>query len=207
MDYKAILDSWIGNTCQESPSLWYQCVALSKQFAKDIWNPIKWFSGSALKGWQTWSPFDDKWERVTYEKWKVPKLGDIFFLDKTSKNPYGHTWVVYEWSTPETMVVVEQNAGTGNGDGKGGNAITKRSYGYNTSRGRVLWWFTLKTNLWNTMSEQKSSENVSKFKEIYIQERPRGYEPIFSDLSGIEIATISDIKYLIEIANIRSSKK
>jgi len=36
------------------------------------------------------------------------------------------------------MVVVEQNAGTGNGDGKGGNAITKRSYGYNTSRGRVL---------------------------------------------------------------------
>jgi len=57
------------------------------------------------------------------------------------------------------------------------------------------------------MSEQKSSENVSKFKEVYIQERPRGYEPIFSDLSGSEIATISDIKYLIEIANIRSSKK
>ena len=77
MDYKAILDSWIGNTCQESSSLWYQCVALSKQFAKDIWNPIKWFSGSALKWWQTWSPFDDEWERVTYEKWKVPKLGEI----------------------------------------------------------------------------------------------------------------------------------
>ncbi|HNG97292.1 MAG TPA: CHAP domain-containing protein, partial [Candidatus Absconditabacterales bacterium] len=158
---------------------------------------------SALKGWQTGSPFDDKWERVTYEKGKVPKLGDIFFLDKTSKNPYGHTGVIYEGSTPETMVVVEQNAGTGNGDGKGGNAITKRSYGYNTSRGRVLGWFTLKTNLGNMQTEQ----TVSKFKEIYIQERPRGYEPIFSDLSGIEIATISDIKYLIEIANIRSSKK
>lgn len=57
------------------------------------------------------------------------------------------------------------------------------------------------------MSEQKSSENVSKFKEVYIRERPRGYEPLFSDLSGSEIATISDIKYLIEIANIRSSKK
>ena len=53
----------------------------------------------------------------------------------------------------------------------------------------------------------QTEQTVSKFKEVYIQERPRGYEPIFSDLSGSEIATISDIKYLIEIANIRSSKK
>jgi hypothetical protein len=47
---------------------------------------------------------------------------------------------------------------------------------------------------------------TSQFKQTYIQERPVGYKPIFTDLAGNQPATISDVKYLIEIANIRKTK-
>lgn len=47
----------------------------------------------------------------------------------------------------------------------------------------------------------ETNEKVSKYKQIYIQERPPRYKPIFSDYKED-----GDTKYLIEIANIRTSK-
>ena len=46
----------------------------------------------------------------------------------------------------------------------------------------------------------------SKFKPIFDEEAKKGYTPIFSTHDDATPATIGDIKYLIEIANIRTSK-
>lgn len=46
----------------------------------------------------------------------------------------------------------------------------------------------------------------SKFKEIYEKERTENYTPIFSTHDDPTPATIGDIKYLIEISNIRSPR-
>jgi len=50
----------------------------------------------------------------------------------------------------------------------------------------------------------------SSFKSVYEDEKKKyriekkeAYEPIFSDLTGEKPATISDVKYLIEISRMR----
>ncbi len=57
----------------------------------------------------------------------------------------------------------------------------------------------------NNLMEDNST--VSEHKQVYIQERPPGYKPTFTDFSGSKPATISDVKYLIEINNIRNAKQ
>ena len=47
----------------------------------------------------------------------------------------------------------------------------------------------------------------SKFKSVYEKELSANYTPIFSTHDDPTPATIGDIKYLIEIAEIRKSKK
>ena len=46
----------------------------------------------------------------------------------------------------------------------------------------------------------------SKFKAVYEKELTAWYAPIYSTHDDPTPATIGDIKYLIEIANIRTSK-
>jgi hypothetical protein len=43
----------------------------------------------------------------------------------------------------------------------------------------------------------------SKFKAIYEKERPTNYTPLFLEHDDATPATVGDIKYLLEIANIR----
>lgn len=126
-----------------------QCVDWSRQFAKDMWNPIWTFWGSALNGWLTGKPFiGTKWERVVNTVTAVPKEWDIVFLNKTPSNPYGHVAVAWEGCTGSKLILIEQNAGTWNGDGKGGNKITQREIKYNDpKRGICLGWYTLKSPL------------------------------------------------------------
>lgn len=197
----ATLKEWIGKVVDYDKAYGYQCVDLARQHAKDMWNPIWTFSGSALNGWLTGSPFiGTKWERVTNTTTAIPKEGDIVFLDKTESNPYGHVAVAGEGCTGSKLVLIEQNAGNGNGDGKNGNKITMRAIKYNDpKRGNCLGWYTLKTR-----SELPIDNTTqSKFKAIYEKERTTNYTPIFSEHDDATPATVGDIKYLLEIANIR----
>ena len=65
------------------------------------------------------------------------------FFKATPKNKWGHVTVAWTGSNADYVTIVEQNAGSGNGDGQGSNAIkiTKTSY-VNGSRGDVAGWFT-----------------------------------------------------------------
>ena len=203
----ATLKEWIGKIVDYDKAYWFQCVDLARQHAKDMWNTIWTFSWSALNGWLTGSPFVwTKWERVTNTTTAIPKEWDIVFLDKTASNPYWHVAVAGEGCTGSKLVLIEQNAGNGNGDGKNGNKITMRAIKYNDpKRGVCLGWYTLKTPKANETSSELSTDNTtqSKFKAIYEKERPTNYTPIFSEHDDPTPATIGDIKYLLEIANIR----
>ena len=197
----ATLKNWIGKIVDYDKVYWYQCVDFCRQFAKDMWNPIWTFWGSALNGWLTGKPFiGTKWERVVNTVTAVPKEWDIVFLNKTPSNHYGHVAVAGEGCTGSKLVLIEQNAGTGNGDGKNGNKITMRAIKYNDpKRGICLGWYTLKTIA--PLPEDNTTQ--SKFKAIYEKERPINHNPIFSQLDDPTPATVGDIKYLLEIANIR----
>ena len=145
----ATIKKWLGLTVDYDKVYWYQCVDFARQHAKDMWNPIGTFWGSALNGWLTGKPFiGTKWERVVNTVTAVPKEWDIVFLNKTPSNPYGHVAVAGEGCTGSKLVLIEQNAGTGNGDGKNGNKVTLREIKYNDpKRGICLGWYTLKSPL------------------------------------------------------------
>ena len=81
-----------------------------------------------------------------------------------------------------------------------------RAIKYNDpKRGVCLGWYTLKTPKANETSSDLATDNTtqSKFKAVYEKERPTNYTPIFSQLDDATPATVGDIKYLLEIANIR----
>jgi hypothetical protein len=62
-----------------------------------------------------------------------------------------------------------------------------------------LGWYTLKT------SSELPTDNTtqSKFKAIYEKEKSQDYVPLYSEHDDATPATVGDIKYLLEIANIR----
>lgn len=200
MLHNDVISKYLWTKVDYDGSYGYQCTDWSRQYCKETGNEIGNFSWSALNWWTTWSPFDEKWQRVSLDPKNPPKEGSVIFFDKTKSNPYGHVAVV-DSSNSAGVCFIEQNAGNGNGDGKWSNAIKRTSLSYSdTTRGKILWWFTLKNQSMETEAK------VSEFKQVYIQERPRDYKPRFTDFSGSKPATISDVKYLIEIARMRESK-
>ena len=80
-----------------------------------------------------------------------------------------------------------------------------RAIKYNDpKRGVCLGWYTLKTPQANETSSELPTDNTtqSKFKAVYDREKGN-ITPIFSEHDDPTPATIGDIKYLLEIANIR----
>lgn len=125
----------------------------------------------------------------------IPKPGDIIFLDKTPNNPYGHTAIALAGCTGSKLVILEQNAGTGNGDGKGNNKTRIAEIKYNDkARGICLGWYSI------------SGLNDSAFKNMVMEEVEKGYTVRFEDFDDKTIATLGDVKALIEIYNIRTIK-
>lgn len=207
MTTKEIFDKWIGKKVDYDGSYWFQCTDWSRQFAQEVWLPIKWFSWSALKWWETASPFvGTEWVRVENTPNAVPTNGSIIFFDKTTTNPYGHVAVV-DSANAGSIILVEQNAGSGNGNGIGANAITRRTVGYiaRAWRGKCLGWYTMPVKKQDPVIKEDNTTQ-SKFKEVYEKELTPNYTPIFSIHDDPTPATIGDIKYLIEIANIRKKK-
>lgn len=140
---KKSMESWLGKKNDYDNAYWAQCVDWAKQYAIDIWYPIGYFSGSALNGWRTGSPFTKPWIRVEYKEWMKAEPGSIIFFNKTPKNEWWHVAVVVS-STEKTVTVQEQNAGNGRWDWLWANAITKRTYTYKKALvWDVLGWYKL----------------------------------------------------------------
>ncbi len=139
----SIFNKWIGKQADFDKVYWSQCVDWARQFAQEMRSPIWTFWWSAYSGWSTGRPFrNTKWKRVDYKKWLVPTAWDIIFFWPTQSNPYWHVAICDGGSTPDLLNIVEQNAWSGNGDGKWENAIKRSSLPYD-KRGKCLWWYHL----------------------------------------------------------------
>lgn len=144
MKPKDIFKYWNGKRVDENNKD-YQCVAWAKQFAFAFTGvKLGSFSWTAFKWWESWSPFDDNWTKISASTGKCPIAWDIVFFKPTKANwMCGHV-AVAENCTPATLTVWEQNAGTGNGDGLWPNAIMKRVKNYKDMLG-----FYRYTKYWN----------------------------------------------------------
>ena len=202
-----IIQKYLGKRYAESKELGYQCVAWVKLFAREMGYPISGFSGSALKGWQTGSPFSAEWKRVENTPQAVPKSGAIIFFDATKANPYGHVAVV-ERADQKLMIVIEQNAGNGNGNGLGMNAITRNTVGYTASgsRGKCLGWYEYVGKPAPTHTQAPVPEKPLTLKEIYEREKPEGYVPLFVNHDDPTPTTRGEVAIYCELAMIRASK-
>lgn len=138
--FTATVSKWLGKWVDFDKAYGDQCVDWAKQFALDQYGvTLGNFSGSALNGWNTGSPFDSKWTRVVYKKGLIPGIGDIVFFDKMSYNPYGHVAVGDNGSDINNCCVIEQNGGAGKATGTWVDAIRKKIYDYKTPP--CLGWF------------------------------------------------------------------
>lgn len=139
----AIFNKWIGKQADFDKVYWSQCIDWARQFAQEMRSPIGTFWWSAYSGWSTGRPFrNTKWKRIDYKKWLVPTAWDIIFFWPTQSNPYWHVAICDGGSTPDLLKIVEQNAWSGNGDGKWENAIKRSSLPYD-KRGKCLGWYTI----------------------------------------------------------------
>ena len=114
------IKKWEGKRVDYDGVYKYQCVDLIKQFTKEVYDiELGSFGGSAINAWNN-NTFDSKWRSIIsdYQVW------DIIFFNKTKENPYGHVAIITDWGLVNK--ILEQNGGTGNGDGQGTNAIRIR---------------------------------------------------------------------------------
>jgi len=107
-----------------------ECVGLPKLYCRKLWFPIGAFGWSAINGWETGCPFDDKWKRVEYKPWLYPpQWAILFWSEKRCK--YGHTWVSNKFCNANVLRYIDSN-GTGHRD-----VITARFTDYKN----FLGWF------------------------------------------------------------------
>lgn len=65
---QASFNRWIGKAVDFDKAYGAQCVDWARQCCSDIGFPIGTFSGSAIEGWRTGSPFVGRpWRRVVYK--------------------------------------------------------------------------------------------------------------------------------------------
>jgi len=136
--FTSTINKWIGKTADYDKAYWFQCVDLARQYCADVGRPIGTFSGSAYNWWITGSPFNPKWKRIGSNGSNFPSSWDVVFFVPTPTNKYGHVAIADNFCTESELNIIEQNAGSGNWDWKGNNAIKRRKTNYSQCAG----WYT-----------------------------------------------------------------
>lgn len=135
MTYPEFESAWLGkrvDTDGYPVGAIYQCVDLIKEYLNQVFSIPYGAFGNAIDYWANTVPaIAAKFDRVT----GTPKQGDIVVINGTASNPYGHIGVATGAVTSTTTEILEQNGGTGSGNGTGTNAIRKRFIKNNTIAG------------------------------------------------------------------------
>lgn len=138
--YKAYRKAKLGKGVDYDGVYGKQCVDLVKDFVKEFHSTtLGSFSGSAIVGWETGSPFDKKWKKVEYTEGRIPQLWDVIFFDKTSKMPYGHVAIALA-GTKTRLAILEQNGKTWAGEAKNGDEIRENIITYKSPM-KVVGWY------------------------------------------------------------------
>ena len=134
LDFKK---KYLWKKCDSDWAYWYQCVDLSKIYAKEVyWENLGSFWWSAYNGYlNEHKTFNiTKWKKVEYKPWTIFIAWDIFFYWPTPSNKYWHTWIIAVGGTIDKCILLEQNYVSERSPdfGKGVNnaSITQRSRDY-----------------------------------------------------------------------------
>lgn len=135
MDYFNFKNNLLGKRIDIDGVFRFQCVDTAKATVKDVWGfpfrPVG-YSGGAKDIMKSNSLVSDEFvNRIPNSPNGVPPKGAIIVFDSTFRNPSGHVGTV-DSADKDFVWVLEQNGGSGNGDGLGANAIRLTKYGYTT---------------------------------------------------------------------------
>lgn len=131
MTHQEFIEKYIRTAQDFDKAYGVQCVDLARLYAKEALNRnLGPFGGTALTGWQnkigTFPAY--LWTKVVNTPSAIPPQGAIIFYSFPKAT--GHVAIVHG-ATADDVLLIEQNGASGNGDGKGYNAINfeaKRDY-------------------------------------------------------------------------------
>lgn len=116
-------------------AFWFQCVDLVRHYMELVhWYKSGTFSGTAFKGFQTWSPFNSNREKKTSGN---PKQWDVIFRWPTKANWWSWHVAIVDSVKGTNITVIEQN-GVGTGNWLWNNAIRISAYPLSW----IIWWYT-----------------------------------------------------------------
>ena len=168
---------WEGKRFEELRGYWFECVALAKLAAKELyWYAFTPYGGTADTGRQnkSWTFNLDEWIKVEAGWHQLPRPGDIIFWNKKFTAWTWHVAVVaevYKWE--DRITVLEQN-GVGSSTWFGADAIRLKDYTYKNLSG---WYSYIKSSpaqlqaiedyekaagiLWNITNDEEMKERLN----------------------------------------------
>lgn len=124
MTYFDFQQNWIGKRTDVDGAFEYQCVDLIKQYLIDCFGIPNGAYGDAIEYWTKTSPaILAAFDRV---EGSDPQTGDIVIVKATPTLKTGHIGIATGGLMPSEVQILEQNGGTGSGNGTGTNAIRTR---------------------------------------------------------------------------------
>lgn len=135
MDHKTIIKLYTWKSYDNDWVYWKQCVDWIKWYSKLRWRKIT-TRGNAFDFWNNWLGKD--WKRIEKTPFNYPSEWDVVIWGTTWGGWFGHIAIANWLCNPLVLRTTDQNAGSGNWDWKGKNAITPffRSYRW------VVGWYT-----------------------------------------------------------------
>ena len=149
MNYATFKSTYVGTKIDYDKAYGFQCVDLVRIWAKEGWGLTSGAVGGSAKFAFTKNSMLKLADvlRTANADNLVPLQGSIIVFDSAEKNKYGHIAIVDSANVNEVSVL-EQNGGSGTGDGKDANAIRLKTYKYSANSkgvGKVLGWLTPKS--------------------------------------------------------------
>lgn len=134
MNHKEILKKHMWDRVDVDKAYWYQCTDWVRMYSLYRWRYIT-TRGNAIYLWDKW--LGSNWKKVVKTPLNYPLEWDLVFWGTTWGKWYWHVAIANKFCNPMVLRTTDQNAGTGNWDWLGKNAINPffRSYS------GVVWWF------------------------------------------------------------------
>lgn len=133
MTYNEFYSQYINRRLDFDSVYRFQCTDLAKAYPSKVWGVQTGsigYSGGAKDIMKSGAIFNDSdVYRIPNTPNGVPPKGAVVVFDSTMVNRYGHVGIV-DSADKNWIYVLEQNGGSGNGDGVGNNRIRVTKYGY-----------------------------------------------------------------------------